>query len=59
VQGSERFFSRPMGQTVESWGTPSWQGMERDRCRVARAMVPAPQTQTTPGERQGPDSGLR
>ena len=35
------------------------QGIERDRCRVGRAILPTPKEQTDPCEREGSDSGLR
>jgi hypothetical protein len=47
-----------MGQAVESWGTPPFQGMQIDSFLVARAILPAPKANPHPGERQGPDSGL-
>jgi hypothetical protein len=48
-----------MGQPVEEWCTPALQGMQKDRVRVARSMLPAAQEQTNPGERQCPHRGLR
>jgi hypothetical protein len=47
-----------MSQTVEEWGTPSFQGIEIDSFLLARSLLPAPKEHTNPFERQCPDRGL-
>jgi hypothetical protein len=47
-----------MGQTVEEGCPPAFQGIAIDSFLVTRAIWPAPQEQTTPVARQGPDGGL-
>lgn len=43
---------------VDPWCSSSFQGIERERCIVERAMLPSPQEHTNPCERQRPNGGL-